>query len=138
MTFRVEHGGYPFSVFVSVGANDDPLLRRLEKSVDLTSGDREALVASSDKGHTVMLSSGYTVIRLERFDGSPNDHAILSHEVFHAVTLLMVEIGITLDDKSDEAFAYAIQSLTKQILEKLAVKSKTKKAVKPKSTRRMK
>lgn len=46
---------------------------------------------------------------------SVTDYGTLAHEIFHAVTFILTRIGMSLTNESDEAYAYLIGYLTKEI-----------------------
>jgi hypothetical protein len=130
--FVVRHGGYPYDVLVCIGLSDDAVVERLREYEDceptpndleaLTKPDRGGMDAPSNaEGRTILLDGHQTVIRLRRWDGSIKRHGFLTHEIFHAVTMLFELIGMTLSEDSDEAYAYAIEQLTVKILTQLAL-----------------
>jgi hypothetical protein len=119
--FVVHHGGYPFDVLVAVGVTDDQLLKRLASFVgDVESSDRELLkMTPMMAGRAARMKDGRTVIRLKRWNGSPEDYGHLAHEVFHAVDFLFRLLGIKLTPQTDEVYAYAIAHLSSEILKRL-------------------
>jgi hypothetical protein len=118
--FVVPHAGYPFDVAVAIGATDEQVREFLEKGTNLSTEEIANIkMHQAGKGRTVMLTSGQTVLRLQKWEATPDDTATLAHEVFHAVTFLMERIGITFCAASDEAYAYAIGNLTLRIVTEL-------------------
>lgn len=110
--FIVDWQVYPFSVIVALGVTKNELLNYARKY--LTPTDTEYIERERfDSGKTVFSTMDLTILWLEEYPeiGSP----ILAHEVFHAVTFLMEEIGMPLNRQNNEAYAYAIEYLTKQI-----------------------
>ena len=107
---------YPFDVMVSVKEGHGDIVKRIEKTkYKLNEEEKEKLwIEETNKGRTIMLRGGQTIIRLESLE-----HDTIAHEIFHAVTFLMARIGVELSDKSDEAYAYAIEFLTKKIYKQL-------------------
>lgn len=59
-------------------------------------------------------------IAIGEWSDEPVHHGWLAHEVFHAVTFLFHRIGMRLSRKSDEAYAYAIDDLTRRIYEEMS------------------
>lgn len=117
----VSHAGYPFDVLVTIGATGEQILERLERyEVELSKKRRRLILKPCRVGRTIMLGSNQTLIMLAQWLDTPRDHAILAHEIFHAVTLLFGRIGIQHSDSSDEAYAYAVEALTERILTRLA------------------
>lgn len=121
--FIVTMGGYDFDVFVSFGRSLDEVKKTLAALVDLTDSDTDALTDASKgtlRGRTVMLDDGPLVIAIGEWADEPVHHGWLAHEIFHAVTFLFHRIGMRLSRKSDEAYAYAIDDLTRRIYEELS------------------
>lgn len=120
--FVVRHGWYPFDVLVAVAVSDADIASELDRyGVTLSNAEWADLqLRSTSGGRTLLAPRNQTVLRLRGFDWSPGDHAMLAREVFHAVCYLMSCVGIRLTPDSDEAFAYAIAGLTRQILERFA------------------
>lgn len=100
---------YPFDVMVSIGETREEVEKRIEKNYKLCDDERDA-ISLQGLGKTAMLKGGQTIIRVDRFE-----HSVIAHEIFHAVSFLMDRISISLTRESEEAFAYAIQYLTKEI-----------------------
>ena len=69
-------------------------------------------------GITASKASGETCIALRKWDGTPEDYATLSHEIFHATCRRFEHSGM---DKTfnEEAFAYSISEMTTFFLNKL-------------------
>lgn len=110
--FTVDWQVYPFSVIVALGVTKDELLEYAGKY--LTPRDVRYIEEQRfDSGKTVFSVRDLTILWLEKYPniGSP----VLAHEVFHAVTFLMEEIGVPLNRETNEAYAYAIEYLTKEI-----------------------
>ena len=63
---------------------------------------------------------GYAVIRLPKFPKTPVEMAYTTHEVFHAASWLLSFSGVDYDNENinNEAFAYLIEHLMRNILEK--------------------
>jgi hypothetical protein len=121
-TFVISYILYPFDVLVSTDTQEN-IVRRLRRICDLDDEEIAALeMAPTCQGRCVMLKSGGVVIRLRYEPNTPVRTSNLVHEVFHAVHMLFDRIGIRLSDDSDEAFAYAIQYLTREILERFKQK----------------
>ena len=110
--FIVDWQVYPFSVIVALGVTKDEVIRYAQRyltPVDVRYIERQ----SFDSGKTVFSVKDLTILWLEKYPerGSP----ILAHEIFHAVTFLMEEIGMPLNRENNEAYAYAVEFLTKEI-----------------------
>jgi len=112
---------YPFDVMVSFGETENEIIRILE-SLELSESDITLALFHSDtiNGRAVMFESNQTLIRLRNFPKSPEEYGVLHHGIFHAVTFIMSKIGMELIIlKSDEAYAYLIQYLTREIYERI-------------------
>lgn len=109
---------YPFDVMVSFGEKQEEVVKKIERSKYKLSEDEKEKLYMSGRGRTVMLEGGQTIMRLDT--KSPD---VIAHEVFHAVAFLMARIKINLTYDSDEAFAYAIEFLTKKIYANLIKKN---------------
>ena len=113
--FIVNHGTYPFDIMVFIDKSDEVVYKELSKHLDLTDEDKEILKCEGN-GRTVMLEAGQTVMRIKN---GKQFHETIAHEIFHAVEFLFRRIKIKLNEDSDEAYAYQIQYITKQVYEKL-------------------
>lgn len=117
--FVINHGSYPFDVLVCIGNSDEEVISALDDlGVSTDEKEREFLEVSGD-GRTVLLEGGQTVLRIRKIKEKAYFHAILAHEVHHAVAFLFNRIGITHNLESDEAWAYQTAHLLKQIYRNL-------------------
>lgn len=119
MNFIVPLVVYPFDVMFSVGESDKKLKDTLRKclvkeafdvaySDDFLTGFNKD---STEAGLTLFIKGHrQTLIRL----GKSPCHATVSHEIFHAVMLLMKFLRMPLSLKNDEAYAYLIGYITEQ------------------------
>lgn len=114
-TFIVDYHLYPFDVMVSTDTLEN-VIREIERSGYKLDDEEKRHLEMDGRGRCVMLKGSATVIRLKHAPDSPANIASLSHEIFHAVVFLFDQIGIKLCNKSDEAFAYAIEYMTREIL----------------------
>lgn len=112
--FIIDCEVYPFQILVYFG--DKKGLRKELKKYD-KSFIKE--VGEIKQGKTVIFSTGQTLLWLKHKPKSINDLSLLSHEIFHCTCFILNRCGIQLSDSSDEAFAYLIQYLTKQIYNEL-------------------
>ncbi|MFA6096718.1 MAG: hypothetical protein WC788_03780 [Candidatus Paceibacterota bacterium] len=108
--FVISWGIYPFDVMISIGTTTEEVIKAITKLGCELSDNEKKLLEVTGRGRTVMLENGQTVIRLKSYSQS-----VLAHEIFHAVCFLFDRIGITFSSDSDEAFAYAIEYLTREI-----------------------
>lgn len=108
---------YPFDVLVSIGEEHADILKHIKKTGYELDDEEKEKIWMSGRGRTIMLKGGQTIVRLDT--ETPD---VIAHEVFHAVAFLMDKIKIKLTQDSDEAFAYAIEFLTKRIYKELIKK----------------
>jgi len=104
---------YPFDVCISINQTD----KELKKSMggqDMTDSECLFNLPKSTIGRAVMLQSNLSIIRIKMDKEIP--HSVIAHEIFHIVTFIMERIGMELVImKSDEAYAYLIGHLTKEV-----------------------
>jgi hypothetical protein len=112
---------YPFDVMVSIDESDKVLLTRL-----LTNGNKAEdcmllmNLSKTTQGRTVILPSNQTVIRFRTQAKKVDMINNIVHEAFHATTFVLERVGMTMDlNTSDEAYAYLLAYLTKEICKKL-------------------
>lgn len=112
---------YPFDVMVSIDEPDHILLKRLIKYGNTQEECSELLnMRETSQGRTVMLPSNQTVIRLKTQLKKYDMISTMNHEVFHATTFIMHTIGVRFElFKSDEAYAYLIGYLTREISKRI-------------------
>ncbi|HMT01783.1 MAG TPA: hypothetical protein PKD00_00495 [Burkholderiales bacterium] len=109
---------YPFSIIVFYGNDKSLLSKKLKKY--LFKEDIEYLkTIEFHRGKSIMFTSGQTLLWLKEEPNNPETLAILNHEIFHCVCFIMEKVGIKFSDDSDEAFAYLIEYVSKQIYKKL-------------------
>ncbi len=107
---------YPFDVMVSISQSDEQLTKDLHK-YDI---DWDDDMKCNGQGRCVMTPTNQTIIRLWNYPEDNEDYGCLQHEIFHAVTFIMHRIGMELIvTKSDEAYAYLIGYLTREIYDRL-------------------
>lgn len=101
---------YPFDVMVNIGMTTDETIKAIERKGYKLNKEEKDLLPMHGRGRTVMLKGGQTIIQLK------NDSIdIIVHEVFHAVCFLFEHIDIEFSDSSNEAYAYAIEYLIREI-----------------------
>ena len=115
--FIVNLNVFPFDIMFSINETDDVLLKRLRK---YKINEEELLKFmynyENSNGRTCIFSTNHTVIRLTQKDDKCDLDLIgtLAHEIFHAVTFILNEIGIKYElGVSDEVYAYCIGHVTK-------------------------
>lgn len=87
--------------------------------------DKEGRVELDDVDETVLADAlriqtedgkVIRIVRIPGFDGSPYDHSVLAHEVFHLVCGALKDIGVPHDDQ-EEAHAYLFEFVYRRFLE---------------------
>jgi hypothetical protein len=73
------------------------------------------------EGKSVMFPTGQTLLWLNEKPNSVNGLATLNHEIFHCACFILERVGIIYSETSDEAYAYLIEYLTKQIYAELNI-----------------
>ena len=120
--FIIKPDVYPFDVMVSIDETDDVLLKRLLRYGN-TKKDCKGLfnMCALSRGRChIFKDSAQTVIRLKLQPKKVDMIALISHEVFHAVSFILDRIGMKLDlYSSDEAYAYLTEYLMLEICKKL-------------------
>ncbi len=107
---------YPFDLLLSFNESDKQFQKNLKKlGVTCTDSILEFDNLSSNKGRTFMLPTGQSILRLNFYPKTSVEFGILQHEIFHCVEFVLDRIGMKLNSKSDEAYAYLIQYLTTKI-----------------------
>jgi len=101
---------YPFDVMVCIGMKTEEVVKAIGKEGYELSEDEKQKLIMTGRGRTVMLEGGQTIIQLKLYSQS-----VLAHEIFHSVCFLFDKIGISFSANSDEAYAYAIEYLTREI-----------------------
>ena len=122
-TFVISYELYPFDVMVTTAELSQIVKQNAARGYQLSDEEKQLLEMEGD-GRTVMLDGRQTIIRLKREPVCPETIAFMVHEVFHAVEILFDRIGLSLCRQSAEAYAYAIQYLTQEILFQFKAKRK--------------
>jgi predicted membrane channel-forming protein YqfA (hemolysin III family) len=110
----IDCGVYPFEIMIFFGDKKKEIIKELKKYLcksDITYFKTVNLFA----GKSIMFSSGQTLLYVNRIPENPNDYATLQHEIFHCACFVLERVGINYSNETDEAYAYLIEYLTKQI-----------------------
>jgi len=70
----------------------------------------------SVNGSSIMLSNGYKIIWLPKYQNTYSDNSILVHEIFHTAINIMLSREIQLNNDTEEVCAYLIEYLYSEIL----------------------
>jgi hypothetical protein len=71
-------------------------------------------------------SYGIPAVWLPTATTTPEDQAVVAHELTHVTHLVMDYAGVVYSDKAEEAFAYENGYLTRQFYDKLKIQNNTK------------
>lgn len=117
MNFIVGLDMFPFDILVSIGESDKEFKKTLKK-YDIP---WDVYFEKERRGTCVQNPDGSIILRVWEKDlTSPMFYDTLSHEIFHAVSLILDYAGIKFSIKySDEVYAYSIGLVTRKIMEKL-------------------
>lgn len=114
---------YPLSVVVSMGETDAELLKALKKEWPHKPAHEIEESQLFDNGPwdgmLVTFANNEIVLRLKRKPKTCADYGSLAHEIFHAVDMVMLRVGMKLHPNSNEAYAYLTSYLTTEIYKKL-------------------
>lgn len=114
---------YPFDVMVSIAQSDKELHKMLKKYK--LHDEPEHLWQFNNNtavGRFCMFSNNGTLIRMRHYPKYPDELGTLTHEVFHAVMHIFNVIGMKWSPKTDEAYAYLVGYLMKEIYSNLLKK----------------
>jgi len=122
--FIVKGTVYPFDVMFSLNQTDDELTAYLRgKTKNYKRSVKELALSSTSQGKSLMTNENQTIVRLIKFDDSPQQKGYLTHEIFHACSFILHEAGVEYKfDISDEAYAYLIGWLTQEFYSNLKTK----------------
>lgn len=110
---------YPFDVMVSISESDESLFAKLKKmGVDISDTNLH-VYSDTQRGRTILFKGNQSLIRMYELRDTPDWYGHLAHEIFHAVEFIMERIGAKLTAESDEAYAYLVGYLTKEIHKKI-------------------
>lgn len=115
---KIDGGTYPFHCMVMLGATAPDLFAHMKKhyTTKLTASDVQRINTHlKGMGYTGRLDCGGFVLWLRDYPRTPHDFGVLAHETFHLADMILRNVGMTLSDDSDEAWAYLIDYLTVRI-----------------------
>lgn len=114
--FRVRGTVYPYDILVCLGVTREDILTYFKKTFlnALTDADKEQ-IKMTGLGRTVRLENNAFICWTKDFPRTSEQYSALAHEIFHTIDLMLRRAGLSLSDDSDEAWAYAIGWLTKEI-----------------------
>lgn len=120
--FEVRGTVYPFDVMFSIGQSDKTLAKFLSKYDDIDIKYEMTCLKLSGSGCSSLLNNNHIVVRLVPEYDIIDFHANVAHEIFHAVTFMLENIGLKLEIMvSDEAYAYLIGYMTREFYRQLKI-----------------
>lgn len=120
LNFSIKLLIYPFTIMVSFGQTDREVLSALKKAQIYVEDDN--IIRMDGVGRYCLFKGGESLIRLDRYPKTAQDYGSLAHEIFHAATYILDRIGMRLKIRtSDEAYAYLVGYITKEIYNKLQI-----------------
>lgn len=117
--FIIDLKVYPFDVMVSIGQNDNELLKSLLKIKWNIPVDDIKYSCNRTNAMFCLWDNGYGLIRLRNFPKTPEEKGFLAHEVTHYTNHLLDDIGMHWSKESDEAFSYLQQFITTEIYKRI-------------------
>lgn len=103
---------YGHDVVVSIGQTDEDLYEQIKENVS-KKDFKKHMAKQTAIATTHKLRTGGILIR---FSENIDNPGIVAHEAFHAIIFLFKKLGISFCYESEEAYAYALEYLTNQIL----------------------
>jgi hypothetical protein len=114
-SFIVDCGIYPFDVFCYFAEDKEPMYKKLRKWLP-ESDIQELRKFDYGTAKSVMFPTGQLLLYMKSKPVTYFEYGTLAHEIFHLACFVMERVGIKYSYDSDEAFAYLIGYLTKEIM----------------------
>jgi hypothetical protein len=114
---------YPFDIMVSIGEDNETLLRRLKRYGNKESDCYDVTnISDTVQAITVILPSNQSIIRFRELENTTQTHGLIAHEIFHVATFIMDRVGMKFELMvSDEAYAYLIGKITREFYKKVKI-----------------
>ena len=103
---------YGHDVVVSIGQTDKDLYEQIKENIS-KKDFKKHMAKQTAIATTHKLRTGSILIR---FKDDVDNPGIVAHEAFHAIVFLFKKIGIQFCYESEEAYTYALEYLTSEIL----------------------
>lgn len=114
-------GTYPFDILFFINKEDEEVNKKLLKYFSQEDIDESLLISNIPRGRTAKINKRIVVRIWDYHVDCCDCYSILTHELFHAIHVLFDIIGLKYGKDSEEAFAYQLQYLTKQLLLKIKI-----------------
>jgi len=119
--FTISHDTFDMETLIAVGVSDKKITKWIEKNTKLKADDDFMSSISCDGLGRTVRHGGFSMLRLDHWDGTNRNIAHLAHEAFHLAEFTFDRINIKHDvETSGEAFAYFIQHTVEQVLDGLS------------------
>ncbi len=115
--FSISHGTYPGAVVVALMIPSNEIIRVVEANLQIRLTREERKAFSPHYGGVCTVIRDVTILWVAPA-ASADFYGNLGHEIFHAVEMLFVRLGVQYQAYS-EAYAYQISLLTRQIYEQI-------------------
>ena len=137
-TALLDSGSYPTQVMFTANIERSRYIKYVQKKYGIELDIPHGVIGSVTTMQNKTNGSRGLLVWVQRFDGTPETHGTLSHELWHATTQMMRDAGVKLCDDSEEAYAYLFGHLHRQSLRKLEPKpvKKVKKTAKKKNVKK--
>lgn len=106
---------YGLGILLSFGQTKEQLEATLKKRNVTTIKIRDDHGTGNLGGYVQTDQSTTAVLWLRHWPERASQYNVLQHEIFHAVDYLLRNIGFTLSDDSNEAWAYAIGHVSEKV-----------------------
>lgn len=120
-TFLIHADPYPFDILFHYGSYKS-LLKNI-KNYDISKKDFKSLekdINAKAKSFCWKFNGGQHLVWSKEVPKTNVDISVMIHEIFHAVSDIMGDVGILHETKgSNEAFAYLLENITKQALDNI-------------------
>lgn len=119
---RIELGVYPFGIYLSIAQGDTEFLCSLVESDLIIPKD----FIEDDKYYAKVWQSleGYVIFRIKHYPENNYQLGAISHDALHATLRVMETVGCTLNDGSEEAYAYLLGYIVEQVNELIEIRLK--------------
>lgn len=121
-SFQIEIGTYRRWILVCVNETNDEVERLLTESGFTESEIKKAASAEPDSvsaAMTYVFGNRNCLVRFKVEEPTPDFHDCVAHEAFHCAAGILDYVGVKLGSKSEEAYAYLLGYIVKEIYEKL-------------------
>lgn len=104
---------------VSIGQTDEDFIRSAKKKRIPYTDMLFNLVSNNENSGIggAFSEANIGVVRILDYPKTPEDYGTLAHEIFHCADMILRDVGVSLDNSSQETYAYLIGYITSKIYE---------------------